>query len=132
MKISNAEEYALRAVVFLGKHASEDRTFSLTEISQAEKLPLPFLEQLFRPLRSAKLVESKRGAGGGYRLTGDPAKVSVYDVFRAVSGEIRLQDCTTEYCNCEQGDCKILPLWEKLEKRVIDTLKETTVKELAG
>jgi Rrf2 family protein len=65
-------EYGVRLMVELGRQGAETPT-SLKAIAEAEGLPLAYLERIVALLKKAGLVESTRGAHGGYRLARDPA-----------------------------------------------------------
>ncbi|MCA9861970.1 MAG: Rrf2 family transcriptional regulator, partial [Thermomicrobiales bacterium] len=81
MKVSTRGEYGVRAMVALARHHGQG-PMSIAAMSKASSVPMPYLEQLIGPLRRAGLVESTRGARGGYRLTRDPDAVKVGDVYR--------------------------------------------------
>jgi len=57
---------------------------SLAEISARQDISLPYLEQLFVKLRRAKMVESVRGPGGGYRLSRAPSEMRISEILGAV------------------------------------------------
>jgi len=80
MRLSKKSEYALRALICLGRDPSAMHT--IPAISRSEKIPAKFLEQILLTLRHANLVSSRRGAGGGYFLDRTPAKLRVWDVVR--------------------------------------------------
>lgn len=69
---------------------------SLREISEEFNLPLPFLKQLMIDLRRAKLVKSKEGIKGGYRLSTNPKEISLGKIIRAFRGHISVTQCCSE------------------------------------
>ncbi|MGM0471760.1 MAG: RrF2 family transcriptional regulator, partial [Bacillota bacterium] len=73
MRISQASDYALRAILYLAKQGVGSRVDAYT-ISEAEKIPKRFLLKIFRELAQTDLVESYRGKNGGYALAKEPAK----------------------------------------------------------
>jgi len=83
MKLSTKGRYAMVALVDIALQP-KDALVTLGEISQRQKISLPYLEQLFVKLRRAELVASVRGPGGGYRLARPPAEIRVVDVLSAV------------------------------------------------
>src|SRR5256884_9505017 len=95
--ISTKGEYGVRIMVDLARHYGE-RPRSLTDISQAEMLPLAYLEQLVKLLREANppLVTSTRGAHGGYRLNRNPEDISMGEIVRVLEGPIAPMICATE------------------------------------
>ncbi len=83
MKLSTKGRYAMVALADLAL-APQEELVSLSAISKRQDISLPYLEQLFVKLRRAKLVESVRGPGGGYRLAKLPAEIRVSSILAAV------------------------------------------------
>jgi Rrf2 family cysteine metabolism transcriptional repressor len=133
--ISTKGEYGVRIMVDLARHYGE-RPRSLTDISQAEMLPLAYLEQLIKLLREAEppLVSSTRGAHGGYKLSRDPEQISMGEVVRVLEGPIAPMICATEgemsqICGFLDS-CKTHFLWAKLRDVVAQTLDGMTLADL--
>src|SRR4030042_6877811 len=95
MKFPNKGHYGPRAVVNLAKVHGEG-ALTLTEIAKNEGLSLGYLEQIMATLRKAGLVESKRGANGGYQLTHEPASITAGDILRVLEGPIAPPQCASE------------------------------------
>jgi len=87
MRVSAKVDYAVRAGAELAAAAGAGPVKGDT-IAQAQKIPLNFLENILLDLKHAGLVQSQRGAEGGYWLAKEPAAISVADVIRAVEGPI--------------------------------------------
>ncbi|TDK51169.1 Rrf2 family transcriptional regulator [Antarcticimicrobium luteum] len=83
MKLSTKGRYAMVALTDIALQ-SEGMLVTLGEISQRQKISLPYLEQLFVKLRRAELVTSVRGPGGGYRLARPASEIRVSDILAAV------------------------------------------------
>src|SRR5687767_893085 len=92
MNFSAKAEYGVRLMIELGRRQSE-RAVSLKAISQAENLPLPYLEHVVADLKAAGLVESSRGAHGGYRLARPASAIDMAEVVQALEGPIAPMDC---------------------------------------
>ena len=86
MRISAKADYAVRAAIELA--GADDGPTKGDAISQAQGIPLKFLENILADLRHAGLVRSQRGADGGYWLAKPAAEVSVADIIRAVEGPL--------------------------------------------
>lgn len=83
MRLSTKGRYAMIALADLGlRHAA--RPQPLARVAARQKIPLPYLEQLFVRLRKAGVVESVRGPGGGYRLARSPDSIRVSEILEAV------------------------------------------------
>ena len=86
MRVSAKVDYALRAVVELA--AAPPGLVKAERLATAQEIPPKFLENILVDLKHAGLVQSQRGAEGGYWLAKEPSKISVADVIRAVEGPI--------------------------------------------
>jgi Rrf2 family protein len=81
---------------------AHDATLSIKQIAVAQALSEQYLEQIFGRLKAAGLVESTRGAGGGYSLGAEPGKITVGQVLVALEGELSPAECVGE----EATECK--------------------------
>lgn len=135
LQASTKGEYGVRIMVDLARHYGE-RPRSLTDISQAETLPLAYLEQLVKLLREAvpPLVTSTRGAHGGYTLSRQPEDITMGEIVRVLEGPISPMICApegemTQICNFLDG-CGTKYLWAKLRDVVAQTLDNMTLADL--
>ena len=87
MRVSAKTDYALRAALELAA-APDEKPVKGERIATAQAIPLRFLENILMQLRHAGLVESRRGADGGYRLARPAAEVTLADVIRAIDGPL--------------------------------------------
>ena len=87
MKLSLRGEYALRALLVLGLNYKQS-VVRIQTIAQHQNIPKRFLEQILNDLKSAGVVESKRGVAGGYRLARPPADISLASVIRHIEGAL--------------------------------------------
>ena len=93
MKLSTKGRYGLRAIVDLASN-SQDGAVCISSIAQRQNLSESYLEQLMSLLRKAGIIESVRGAGGGYRLARPPEQISVGEILRALEGNLNLVECS--------------------------------------
>lgn len=133
MKISTRGEYGVRAMVALARNYGAG-PMTLTAVATASSVPPTYLEQLIAPLRRAGLVESKRGAQGGYQLARPPALIRVGEVYRVMEGPVAPMDCVSEdpadqTCPLIDG-CETRPVWLKVRDSIIDALDSTTLADL--
>jgi Rrf2 family protein len=87
VRVSAKTDYALRAAVELAA-APDDKPVKGERIARAQEIPLRFLENILMQLRHAGLVDSRRGADGGYRLARPANEVTLADVIRAIDGPL--------------------------------------------
>src|SRR5271170_6301758 len=87
MQISQKGLYALKALMLLARRYPE-KTVKIREIAEDEELPEKFLELILLELKHARIVESARGAKGGYRLKRAPAKIFLGEIIRTIDGPL--------------------------------------------
>ncbi len=129
VRITQKTRYAVRALMRLRTFGSEGAT--LKQISFKENIPVKFLEQIFSSLVKARILESKRGAEGGYRLKKDLTEVSLYDVMKALKEDIKLSRCF-EFASNEcpfLPTCKAEVFWKKLQQRTLQIFMNTMLEE---
>lgn len=91
MRVTAKADYAIRAVVELGaRHAvaGPAQPMKGEAIAAAQQIPMKFCENILSELRAAGVVESRRGADGGYWLARDPNTVRLGDIIRIVDGPL--------------------------------------------
>lgn len=88
MRLGHTAKYAMQALAFLIRCHARDEWGQISEIARACEIPRKYLEQVLLDLKSAGLVESKKGQHGGYRLSRAPHEISLAQVVAAVQGEL--------------------------------------------
>ena len=87
MKISQKGLYALQAMMMLGRHYQQG-AIKIRDIAYEENLPEKFLELILLELKNARIVESARGAKGGYQLRRSPSEIRLSEVIRLIDGPL--------------------------------------------
>jgi Rrf2 family protein len=87
MKISQKGLYALQAMMMLARHHHQG-AIKIREIAYEEDLPEKFLELILLELKNARMVESVRGAKGGYQLRREPADIPLSEIMRLIYGPV--------------------------------------------
>ena len=94
MRLSLRGEYALRALLVLGLNHDKPLV-RIQAISDQQNIPKRFLEQILNDLKSAGLVQSKRGVAGGYRLARRPEQITVAAAVRHIEGALAPVSCVS-------------------------------------
>lgn len=120
-------------MVALAKHYGQG-PMSIAVVAKESSVPSAYLEQLIGPLRRAGLVESKRGAHGGYQLSRSPELVRVGEVYRVMEGPVAPMDCVSEdeseqTCPLIVG-CETRPVWLKMRDALVETIDSMTLADL--
>ena len=136
MKLSVRGEYALRALIVLGLDYIEgDSVVRIQEISTRQNIPKRFLEQILNDLKSAGMLESKRGIAGGYRLKRDPENITLAEVIRHIEGPLAPVRCVSERfyekCSCPNEDkCAIRSVMKEVRDAIVKILEDVTVAQM--
>jgi Rrf2 family transcriptional regulator, cysteine metabolism repressor len=141
MIFTTKAEYGVRLLVELGRQGA-NRPVSLKAISEAEGLPLAYLERIVALLKKAELVESTRGAHGGYRLSREAEAITMDEVIVALEGGVAPMNCfvddtdaTRVLCSHEADKghgCATKLLWLRVQGGVMERLAQTTLAELVA
>ncbi|EKU71809.1 Rrf2 family transcriptional regulator [Selenomonas sp. F0473] len=119
MKLSTKGRYSVTALYELALHYGEG-VVSLRAIAESQGISENYLEQLMARLRRAGLVESVRGAQGGYTLARPPEEVTIGQIITAVEGPIALVDCLLTDAEADDqscvraADCVTRQIWEEV------------------
>ncbi len=133
LSVPNKIHHALLVVTRLAVSYGEDASVSLEEIAREEGISQGYLEAVVAPLRRAEIVGGRRGAGGGYRLLQDPARLSVADIIAAIEGPLVIMDCLEGGVGCARaGSCANRDVWQTVQHRIMADLESMTVAEAAG
>ena len=135
MRVTTWTEYSLIIVLHLARRRmSGGVAVAARELSETERLPGDYVEQILLRLRRAGLVESIRGARGGYLLARDPDAISVRDVMTASEHQTFEVNCDShpvDAARCSAGGtCSIRPVWHALQQRVDDLLSGISLSDL--
>lgn len=131
MKISTKGRYALRLMLDLAVHGNGEY-ISIKSISQRQSISEKYLEQIIKMLSKGNLVESTRGAQGGYRLTREPKDYTVGEILRVAEGSLAPVICLdSEENTCEHcSDCITVEIWQRILDAVNDVVDSITLQYL--
>lgn len=129
MIVSSKSRYATRALVELALCASAEAPVRVADLAARRKLPGQFLEQLFGALRRAGVLESHRGAGGGFTFAKPPDRVTVLEVVSALDGPPAERPDPAAAADAE--DWAAAQLWQAAEQAFTSVLACTSIADLA-
>jgi len=97
----------------LARHAAQEPV-RVSQISELQKIPVKYLEQIIRALRTAGLVSSIRGPKGGYILAKKPEDITLGRVVRLFEGQTDLVECISLPERCDMSDeCQVRLAWQE-------------------
>ena len=132
MRVSAKELYGLRAMSVFARNFGQG-PLSLSGVAKSQGISQAYLEQIAIDLRRAGLLESKRGAQGGYLLATEPQAITAGDVIRALEGSILPVQCVADQaCTpcTHHDDCSTRGIWEQVRDRLVETLDSITLADL--
>jgi len=130
LQITTKGCYGLRAMVDLARHHA-DCPILLGSVAQRLGVSRKYLHAMLVALKSAGLVRSIRGSGGGYCLTRDPEKITVAEVLAVLEGALTLRDCVRDPEVCERSrHCVTHQLWTELGGTLESLLSAITLRDL--
>lgn len=107
------------------------RNLTLADVAQSKGLSQGYLEEIASTLKKANLIQGKKGPNGGYLLTRAPQTITAEEILTALEGPIHLVGCqlTPGTCSAE-GTCSSRSFWGVLQRRVLETVRETTLADI--
>jgi Rrf2 family transcriptional regulator, cysteine metabolism repressor len=133
MRITTQGEYGLRCLLYIASQ-KQNKPISIAEISEYEKLPRDYVEQLLLKLRRGNIIKSIRGVQGGYLLAQKPRDITIFTVIKTLEQGTFEVICVREMkkgcVHQQKGHCRIRPLWEKFKDHVDTFLKSYTLHDI--
>lgn len=131
MKISSKGRYALRMMIDIAEHNTED-WISVKDISERQGISMKYLEQIVINLSKSGLLNSSRGPQGGYMLAKTPEKYTVGQILRIMEGSLAPVACLESEVNqCErQSICPTIAFWKGLDKVINNYVDSVTLQDL--
>jgi len=130
MKLSTRGRYGLRFMLELAVHYNEGPIF-LKDIAQRQGISEKYLWQLIHPLKTAGLINSTRGAHGGYQLAKNPEDITLKDIMQVVEGPLCLVDCVDNASICERAStCITRNVWQEATRVILKTLESLTLETM--
>lgn len=133
MKISTKGRYALRIMVDIALHSTEEQV-SIKEIATRQGISEKYMEQLVAALKKAGYLRSTRGAQGGYSLAKPADQCTVGMILRTIEGDMAPVSCLEHPERpCENADsCTTVRLWMMLDEAVKGVIDHVTVQDMVG
>jgi len=127
MKLSTRGRYGVRLMLDLALHYGEGPIL-LRDIAERQEISEKYLWQLINPLKTTGLVNSLRGAHGGYVLGKPPEAISIKAILQILEGPLCLVDCVDNPALCERSlSCISRDIWGEASKNMQQTLEDTTL-----
>jgi FeS assembly SUF system regulator len=129
LRLTKLTDYGILLLTHIA--ADDARLFASNDLSNATHIPSPTVSKVLQALLGAGLLESIRGAKGGYRLSRPAAEVSIREIIDCFEGHIALTEC-----NLDDGECEQLPFcatqnnWKRINGAVRDALDSISLQDM--
>lgn len=131
--LSKYSKYALKALVFIVTHSSEDEKLLVKVIASKTKVSRPFLSKILQELASKDILSSTKGRRGGFYVTQEQLNGSILDIIVETEGMDKLQHCMLNFENCDaQNPCPLHNNIAPAKDALRNSLKHITLGDLKG
>ncbi len=130
MKVSAKARYAVRLLLDLAMHMDKGPVRT-ADLSEHTGISVRFIEQILQPLKKAGLVQSTRGAAGGYVLSADPREISMARIIRIIEGNLCLTHCCEDPKSCHRSPtCRSHRAWVRVTQVLEAELEGISIADL--
>jgi FeS assembly SUF system regulator len=131
LRISKLSDYA---IIILGHMAkAPGSTYAATDLAESARVAGPTVSKVLKALARAQILNSTRGAKGGYQLSRPPEQTTIASIIAALEGPIALTECSLENTQCEQShSCHVRGNWSVLNRAIQTALESVTLADMAS
>jgi len=133
MKLQISTDYAVRILQCLHKH--EGGMLTAMEIAESTGITYPFFIKIALQLKKKGLLNSVQGRNGGYLLGKSAHKISIYDVFLCIEGEVQFCPHLKNGKSCLRGEasaCKLHTFLYDLQEKLIEEMSNQSIADLVA
>ena len=129
--ISTRGRYSIRILLDLAEHRSGDY-IPMKDMAQRQDISLKYIGKIMPLLKTAGLVDSSHGIGGGYKLTRAPEQYTLWEILQVAEGDMAPVSCLQkDAAVCDRAaECRTLPVWEKYYALTKDYFESVTLADL--
>lgn len=128
-RISRLTDYGTLILVYLAEQ--DGRLCPANEVAAGTHVAQPTVQKLLKVLARTGLVESVRGADGGYRLSRNPRRISAAEILDALEGPVAITECSTEESHCElESLCHVGSAWQRINSALRLALSDISLADL--
>jgi len=130
MKLSTKGRYGMRLMIDIASHY-DGRPILLKDIAKRQDVSEKYLWHLIDSLKIAGLVNSTRGARGGYSLARQPSQISLNDIVLATEGNLSIVGCVDDPSLCKRSDtCVSSEIWKEISDKISETLSNMSLQQM--
>ncbi|WP_267155881.1 RrF2 family transcriptional regulator [Xanthomarina sp. F2636L] len=126
--LSNACQYAIRSILYLGMCSDEKHKIGVKFISEELEVPQPFLAKLLQQLNKSHLVTSTKGPYGGFYLSEENKEKTVWDIILVIDGTDKFNQCFLGLSKCgDDNPCPVHFTVSAFKNKIFKDFKDKTV-----
>ncbi|ALM53112.1 SUF system Fe-S cluster assembly regulator [Halomonas huangheensis] len=130
LKLSRLTDYAAVVMAQIARHPQQ--AHAAAELAEAVQLPHPTVSKTLKMLVKAGLLESRRGAQGGYRLARPASHITASDIIAAIEGPVAVTECSHVDGDCDLAStCGVSDNWQRVSVAIRELLDSITLAHLA-
>jgi FeS assembly SUF system regulator len=130
LRISRLTDYGTMILVYMSAPDKKELR-SASDVALGTHISLPTVQKLLKKLAKANLVESVRGAEGGYRLHLAPGDISAADILDALEGPVAITECSEQGSQCElEASCEVGSAWQRINTAIRLAMVDISLNEL--
>ena len=130
LRISKLTDYAIMVMVEMNE--AQDEVLSAHALAERSHLELPTVSKVLKLLTRAGLVQSFRGANGGYSIDRTASNISVAEIIAAIEGPIAMTECSVEVGLCSQEEvCNLRSNWQRISSAVARAMEGVSLAEMS-
>ena len=104
---------------------------SASDVAAETHVALPTVQKLLKVMARSGLVDSVRGADGGYQLTRAPESISAAEILDILEGPVAITECSTEASRCElESLCQVGSAWQRINTAIRGALEDISLADL--
>lgn len=128
-RISRLTDYGTLILVYLAEQ--DGRLCSASEVAGGTHVATPTVQKLLKVLARTGLVDSVRGADGGYRLSRSPQRINAAQILDALEGPVAITECSTQESQCElEPLCHVGSAWQRINNALRVALSDISLTDL--
>ena len=130
--LSNSSKYAIRAVLYLANKASKEKKIGSKQIADDLEMPAPFLAKTLQELTKKDIISSIKGPHGGFYLTKENEKNTLFDIINCVDDADKFNQCYLGQLECnDKNPCVVHHLYVPFKEKLMHKLKTKNILEMA-
>ncbi len=130
MRLSTRSRYGVRMMFEFALKFNQGPVF-LKEVASMQGISFKYLSKLVIPLKSAGLLQSVRGASGGYMLAKHPSEITIRMIVEKLEGDVSLVECTGNPNACKRNtNCVARTIWKRTDEAIMKVLDDITLQDM--